>query len=190
MTDLRQRKRDLRQIMKDRRAQAQIENPDAPAALRDCVLKQIPFPPRSIVGSYSAIGSEINPAPLAEALRAMGYIIALPVVAGEGRPLLFRRHEPGDPMELSVTGIAEPASSAPAVEPDILLVPMLAFDRRRHRLGYGGGYYDRTIEHLRRRKPLVTIGLAFACQEIPGIPTGAHDVRLDKIATEIQAFQD
>jgi 5-formyltetrahydrofolate cyclo-ligase len=189
MPDIRQRKRELRQMMQDRRAKALAENPQAAFALRDRALLELVLPPHAVVASYRAFGSEIDSTPLAEALRAMGHIIALPVVTGEGKALLFRRYEPGDRLAAGALGMSEPMPAAPAVEPDMLLVPLLAFDRRLHRLGYGGGYYDRTLKELRQRKDIVAMGLAFACQEIPEVPVGSHDIRLDKMATELQVFQ-
>jgi 5-formyltetrahydrofolate cyclo-ligase len=176
--------------MKERRAKTQAETPNASTDLRNTVLKNIVLPPKAILAGYSAIGSEIDPSPLMEALRAQGHVIALPAVIQEGLPLRFQRYEPGDRLLTSPMGIAEPLSSAPTVTPDILLVPLLAFDRHRHRLGYGGGFYDRTIRQLRQSGGLMTIGIAYAAQEIPEVPRGKYDVQLDKIATEIQAFQD
>ena len=188
MSDIFQKKRDLRLVMKDRRAKAHAETPDACSALCAHVLKNISPPPLAIVASYQAFASEIDPAPLVEALRSRGHGIVLPVVVGKGQALIFRRYEAGDPLVVSEFGIAEPLPSAAVVQPDILLAPMLAFDRRLYRLGYGGGFYDRTIQQLRRQKMIFTLGLAFAGQEVPDVPHGTHDVRLDKIATEIEAF--
>ena len=90
----------------------------------------------------------------------------------------------GEPLARAVWGIREPATDAPEVEPDVILVPLLAFDRRGHRLGYGGGYYDRTIARLRAKRGAVAIGLAFSIQEVPAVPTSDRDVRLDLVLTE------
>ena len=89
--------------------------------------------------------------------------MALPVVAGRGKPLVMRAWAFGEPLSQGVWGIRQPLPEAAEVEPDILLVPLLAFDRTGHRIGYGGGYYDRTIAQLRARKPVVAVGIGFCC---------------------------
>ena len=85
-------------------------------------------------------------------------------------------------------GLHEPLATAPLVEPDVMLVPLLAFDPLRNRLGYGGGFYDRTIAGLHQRKSILTVGIAYAYQQLPEIPTEPHDIRLDKIVTEINVL--
>ena len=110
--------------------------------------------------------SEFNPVPLMRRLADAGAQLALPVVAGRGKPLIMRAWRFGAPLASGVWGIREPPPEAPEVDPDILLVPLAAFDRRGHRIGYGAGYYDLTIAGLRARKPVTAIGLAFAAQEI------------------------
>lgn len=187
MSDIRQLKRDLRRIMQIRRAEAFAKNPDAPLKLRDVFLKSVSLPPGA-VSFYMARANEMNPAPLAEALREENHCLCLPVVTGKGVPLIFRTYTPGDPLTGGVMDIPEPSLHAPAVEPDILLVPLLAFDREGYRLGYGGGYYDRTLNNLRKHKKILAIGIAFSCQEVPAVPRGMADAKLDKIATEIETF--
>jgi 5-formyltetrahydrofolate cyclo-ligase len=188
MPDLRQIKKDLRYAMERRRAEVYAKNPEAPAALRDQFLQNIELSPKGIVSGYLARGSEMDPAPLIEALRVRGYHIALPTVTGRNMPLVFRSYKVGDQLMPGAMNIPEPASTAPVVEPDILLVPMLAYDSRYNRLGYGGGYYDRTLTALRLRKSVLAIGIAYACQEVPDVPADATDARLDRIVTEIKAF--
>jgi 5-formyltetrahydrofolate cyclo-ligase len=190
MTGLRRHKQDLRQRMKKIRAQAHAENPDIGQALRDSFFQRITLPDRCVVASYSPFDSEIDTIPLTDALRDRGFTIVLPVMTGSGQPLVFRRYDRGDRLEVNATGIREPLSSAPQMQPDILFVPLLAFDRQLYRLGYGGGYYDRTLENLRGQKSIATLGVAFSAQEIPEVPKSPHDVRLDKIITENQAFAD
>jgi 5-formyltetrahydrofolate cyclo-ligase len=189
MTDLRQQKKELRRMMETRRAEAFAQNPDAAIALRDNFLKTIALPPSGIISGTIARGSEMNPQPLLDALRMRGYHIALPVVKGKGTPLIFRLYNPGDELVLGAMNILEPTASVPAVEPDILLVPLLAFDRHGNRLGYGGGYYDRTLAALRAQKPILATGIAFACQEVAAVPVSSNDARLDKIVTEFKHFQ-
>jgi 5-formyltetrahydrofolate cyclo-ligase len=140
--------------------------------------------PATIVSGFSPMKSEIDPIPLMRKLADAGAQLALPVVAGKGKPLIMRAWAFGQPLASGVWGIREPPPDAPEVLPDILLVPLLAFDRLGHRLGYGAGYYDMTIAALRARKPVVAVGLAFAAQEIEAVPTTARDARLDLVLTE------
>jgi 5-formyltetrahydrofolate cyclo-ligase len=137
----------------------------------------------AVVSGFAAIRDEINPAPLMTWLQAEGFRLALPVMQGKGKPLLMRAWAPGDPMSAAAWGIAEPLDDKPALEPDIVLVPLLAFDQRGHRLGYGGGYYDRTLARLRKLKPVVAVGLAYDEQEVDAVPFESYDQRLDWVLT-------
>ena len=141
-------------------------------------------PAGAIVSGFMPLKSEINPLPLMRKLADAGARLALPVVAGKGKPLIMRAFAIGDALASGVWGIREPKPDAPEVLPDILLVPLLAFDRRGHRIGYGAGYYDMTISALRARKTVVAVGIAFAAQEIPEVPTTPRDARLDLVLTE------
>jgi len=136
-----------------------------------------------IVSSYRAMGSEIDPELLEAKLRADTITTALPVITQLGQPLAFHSWQPGDPLVPRKWGILEPEASAPKVEPDILLLPMLAFDRFGWRLGYGGGFYDRTLAQLRARKPIIVIGLAFCEQEVDAVAHDAYDEPLDFVLT-------
>ena len=187
-TDLRRVKSELREAMKARRAKALANNPRVSLQLRDQFLKQISLPPQSIVAGTSVFGSEIDTTPLLNALREMGHIIVLPVVVGRGQELQFRRYMSGDPLAIGIVGVPEPLSTAKVLVPDVMLVPLLAFDRQCHRLGYGGGYYDRTITQIRTHKPLMVLGFGFDCQMVPEVPRGRHDMQLDKIITETSVF--
>ena len=138
----------------------------------------------TIVSGYFPMKSEISPIPLLHKLAARGAQLALPVVAGKGKPLIMRAWGLGEPLVAGVWGIREPGPEAPEVEPDILIVPLLAFDRHGHRIGYGAGYYDLTIAKLRAKKPVVAAGIALAAQEIAAVPTTPSDVRLDLVLTE------
>ncbi|MFT5180286.1 MAG: 5-formyltetrahydrofolate cyclo-ligase [Alphaproteobacteria bacterium] len=133
------------------------------------------------------IGSEIDCLPLLNRLDAAGVPLCLPVVTAPEAPLLFRRWAPGDPMVTGSFGISEPALAAPEVSPQVLLVPMLAFDRHGNRLGYGGGYYDRTLKALRAAADVVAIGVAFAGQLRDKVPVSENDQPLDWILTEVGA---
>jgi 5-formyltetrahydrofolate cyclo-ligase len=140
--------------------------------------------PGAIASGFMPLKSEINPIPLLRKLAGAGARLALPVVAGKGLPLIMRAWTFGAPLASGVWGIREPKPDAPAVEPDILIVPLLAFDRAGHRIGYGAGYYDMTIAALRAKKPVTAIGIAFAAQEIDAVPITPRDARLDLVLTE------
>jgi len=143
--------------------------------------------PADVVAGYMPIGSEIDCLPLLRMLAADGVPLCLPVVVAPGAPLTFRRWSPGDALALGTFGISEPTDAAPEVVPQTLLVPMLAFDRQGRRLGYGGGYYDRTLEALRAADDIVAIGVAFAGQLRDKVPVGEGDQPLDWILTEAGA---
>jgi len=140
--------------------------------------------PGAVVSGYAAFRDEADPALLLLALAARGHPLALPAITVKGEALRFHRWQPDDALALHAFGVEEPHPTAEIVIPDILLVPLLAFDASGHRLGYGGGYYDRTLEALRARKPITAIGIAYAGQEIAALPHEAHDQRLDGVLTE------
>ncbi|MBV1693072.1 MAG: 5-formyltetrahydrofolate cyclo-ligase [Hyphomicrobiales bacterium] len=139
--------------------------------------------PPGVVSVFLAIGSEPDTAGLIANLGEAGYVAALPVMVAKAAPLVFRAWRPGDPLIERAWGIREPADTLPAVEPDVLLVPLLAFDRAGGRLGYGGGYYDRTLHALRRRRPVIAVGVAFDEQEVDAVPRSDYDERIDWIMT-------
>jgi 5-formyltetrahydrofolate cyclo-ligase len=147
-----------------------------------------PFPlairPGMIVSGFSPLKTEINPLPLMRRLADAGAQLALPVVAGRGHPLIMRGFAFGDALASGQWGIREPKADAAEVAPDILLVPLLAFDRRGNRIGYGAGYYDMTIAKFRAAKPVVAAGIAYAAQEVDTVPVTARDARLDLVLTE------
>ena len=140
--------------------------------------------PGTIVSGFSPMKTEINPLPLMRKLGDAGAQLALPAIAGRGHPLIMRAWSFGAPLKSGQWGIREPTPEAAEVAPDILLVPLAAFDRSGQRIGYGAGYYDMTIRSLRAKKPIVAIGLAFAAQEIPKVPATDRDERLDLVLTE------
>jgi 5-formyltetrahydrofolate cyclo-ligase len=140
-------------------------------------------PAPAVVSGFLAIGDEIDPVPLMTRLAAEGYRLCLPVMEGKGKPLVFRAWSPGEPLAETVWGIREPLPAAAVLEPDIVLGPLLAFDTEGYRLGYGGGFYDRTLAQLRARKPIVSIGIAFDEQKVDSVPRGDYDERLDWILT-------
>ncbi len=144
--------------------------------------------PGVVVSGYLPIGSEIDPRALMARMAAAGAALCLPDVAAPDAPLVFRRWQPDDPVAAGPHGTSVPVSDAEDVVPGLLLVPMLAFDRTGHRLGYGGGYYDRTIAALRSSADVLAVGLAFSGQVRDDLPVGAHDARLDWIVTESAAL--
>lgn len=173
------------------RAEALRRRDALPAPARAAAAETIaarPLPvvvmPGMIVSGYSPMRSEINPVPLMRAFARAGARLALPVVVGRGKPLVMRAWDFGVPLTAGVWGIREPAADAPEVDPDVLIVPLAAFDRAGHRIGYGAGYYDMTIARLRSIKPVTAIGLAFAAQEIARVPATDRDARLDLVLTE------
>ena len=140
-------------------------------------------PPR-IASAYLPMRTEIDPLPLLGAIFSAGVSTALPVVPGKGVALHFRRWHPGDATVEAGFGTREPSPASPLVDPDLLLVPLLAFDAEGYRLGYGGGYYDRTLARLRASPNAVTaIGIAFAEQEVDDVPHLDYDQRLDGVLT-------
>jgi 5-formyltetrahydrofolate cyclo-ligase len=162
-----------------------------PADLRAQAAETIaarPFPlairPGTVVSGFMPLKSEINPLPLMRALAAQGARLALPVIEQRRKPLIMRAFAFGDALNPGQWGIREPTPQAPEVVPDIMLVPLLAFDRSGKRIGYGAGYYDRTIAKFRAVKPVPAIGIAYAAQEIADVPVTERDVRLDLVLTE------
>ena len=138
----------------------------------------------AIVSGYSPIRGEIDPVPLMRKLAMQGARLALPAVMARGKSLAFRAWSPDDRLMLGPLGIPEPSPAATELVPDIMLVPLAAFDRLGHRIGYGAGHYDHTLAHLRKAKAVAAIGVAFAAQEIEAVPALAHDVALDYVLTE------
>jgi 5-formyltetrahydrofolate cyclo-ligase len=166
--------------------------PAARAAAVDAVTQR-PFPvlvsPGMIVSGYSPMKSEFNPVPLMRKLADTGARLALPVTPKRGNPLIMRAWAFGDELASGVWGIREPKPDAPEVFPDIMLVPLAAFDRSGHRIGYGAGYYDRTIARVRAMKPVTAIGLAFAAQEVGKVPATPFDQPLDLVLTEMETIE-
>jgi 5-formyltetrahydrofolate cyclo-ligase len=162
--------------------------PAAERAAAAETVTQRPFPVAvtrgTIVSGYSPMKSEFNPVPLMRKLADAGASLALPVTPKRGNPLAMCAFAFGDELASGVWGIREPKLESPEVFPDIMLVPLAAFDRSGHRIGYGAGYYDLTIARIRAVKPVTAIGLAFAVQEIGRVPATSFDQQLDLVLTE------
>jgi 5-formyltetrahydrofolate cyclo-ligase len=161
------------------------------AAAEKLAARGLPFEitPGAVVSGYSPIRSELDPRPLMQKLAAQGARLALPAILGRGKSLVFRAWVAGDRLTLGPLGIMEPSPAMAELVPDIMLVPLAAFDRLGHRIGYGGGHYDFTLAHLRKAKPITAVGLGFAAQEIKTVPALAHDVALDYVLTEKKTFE-
>jgi 5-formyltetrahydrofolate cyclo-ligase len=142
------------------------------------------LPPYDVFSLYHPMGSEMDPGPLRVRLAHRGARAALPAAGGLHERLAFRLWDPEVRLEPDALGAPAPPPFAPTVEPDLVIAPLLAFDRQGGRLGQGAGCYDRTLAHLRAKKRVFVIGLAFAGQEIAELPAETHDERLDAILTE------
>lgn len=143
------------------------------------------IPPGATVAGYRATSGEIVPDQALIQLHARGHTLCLPVTQAQDKHLIFRRWQPGDRLQRGKFNIEIPQDSAEELTPDVLLVPLVAFDAQGNRLGYGAGYYDRTIAQLREsKKPCKLIGIAFAMQGVESLPAEAHDEKLAAIATE------
>ena len=160
------------------------------AAAQAVAKRGLPFEitPGMIVSGYSPIRSEIDPTPLARELAARGARLALPAIAARGQSLRFRAWSPGDRLIGGALGILEPSPAAAEIIPDIVLVPLAAFDKSGHRIGYGAGHFDCTLAQLRKSKAFRAIGMAFADQEVAVVPALPHDVALDYVLTETTVF--
>jgi 5-formyltetrahydrofolate cyclo-ligase len=152
--------------------------------------RKLPFEitPGMVVSGYSPIRGEIDPVPLLRKLAEQGAKLALPAVMARGKSLAFRAWSPDDRLMLGALGIPEPSPAAAELVPDVMLVPLAAFDAAGHRIGYGAGHYDFTLEHLRKVKAISAIGVAFSVQQIKGVPAQPHDVALDYVLTEKKVF--
>jgi 5-formyltetrahydrofolate cyclo-ligase len=193
MTDepLLQLKRDLRVDMIAKRAAL---GDDVRALARESLVRtwrrERPVPVREATGLAPAIsafwpmGDEIDIRPLLQALHDDGHPLCLPRTPRRGEPLTFHAWRPGDRLERGPVGTSQPPAASAVIEPDALIVPLLAVDPAGFRLGYGGGYYDRTLTRLRSRRAITAIGVCFEAQRIGRVPTGPNDARLDFLLTE------
>jgi len=163
------------------------ERREAANGLLESLRRERPFATPAVVSGFWPIKDEIDIRPLMIELFNEGCQLALPVVQGRGQPLLFRAWRPGDPLEAGVFGTLQPAARREAVEPEVLIVPLLACDTQGWRLGYGGGFYDRTLAGLRARRRATAVGVGFDAQLIPDVPYGTSDQRLDWMLTDRRA---
>jgi 5-formyltetrahydrofolate cyclo-ligase len=143
----------------------------------------------SVISAFSPMANELRLWPLLRRLAGEGHALALPIVQGKGRALLFRAWKPGDAMAKGVWGIAEPLADRASLEPDVVIAPLLAFDVCGWRLGYGGGFYDRTLRELRRRKAPIAVGVAYDQQAVDAVPHLDYDERLEWVLTPSGAIR-
>ena len=187
----------LRMFVRNRRKALAREHPEADwkavDVARGPLTERFPDPRGKVAAVYHGLGSELSARALADWLAQAGWTLALPSVEGADRPesqgghrghMVFRRWTPGEPLVHDSIGLVAPPPERPIVQPDLVVTPLLAFDRLGRRLGQGGGYYDRALAALRARKMVLVLGLAYVGQETHGLPDEPHDQRLDAILTE------
>jgi 5-formyltetrahydrofolate cyclo-ligase len=149
--------------------------------------RERPIETPAVVSGFWPIKEEIDIRSLMIELSNQGCQLVLPVVQGKGLPLVFRAWRPGDPLEAGVFGTLQPSAKREVMEPDALIVPLLACDEEGWRLGYGGGFYDRTLAGLRAKKVITAVGVGFNDQLVPQVPHGPSDQRLDWLLTDKRA---
>lgn len=187
MKDLDRRKAEARSAGYAARARAHAAGTGAARQAAGHVLDLLAGLPgvRNVAG-YLAIRTEIDPLPAMLALHGLGYIVCVPVIEAQARPLLFRAWTPGVALVPGPFKVMVPAEGA-WIEPDALLVPLISFDDAGHRLGYGGGFYDRTLHALRVHREVRAFGFAYEGQHVPEVPRGPTDAPLDAVVTEAGA---
>lgn len=183
------RKTNARRAARAARAAAYAKDPDAGRRLVEHFPDSLWPNVRQVVAGYAAIGDEIDPQTLLETFALEQARIALPCVVEKDQPLIFRSWALDAPLEPGPFGTREPAASSSELTPSLVLVPLVGFDLKGRRLGYGGGFYDRTLEKLKQSGPLTVVGLAYEAQKLARVPAEAHDMRLDWVVTEQGAHQ-
>lgn len=178
-------KQDLRQLMREKLAELSPQE----AALNDTqiistFLTSQSFMPRTRVALYMPLKGEVSCKTLLQTLDKLGHITCLPVVTSRDTPMIFRQYKSGDELRRGIMGPLEPLPDARQIIPDVIIIPMLGFDRGKYRLGYGSGFYDRTLDELKELKTVRTIGVAYSLQETTDLAVEPHDIALDIIITE------
>lgn len=176
-------KKRLRSEILARRAAAHQADPEAGKRLAS-TLSAVDLARSSVVAAYWPLRDELDPRPAMLALLGLGHLLCLPVVVGAGRPLVFRAWTPEVSLVPAGFGTQVPAADAVERTPSVLLVPLVGFDDEGYRLGYGGGFYDRTLAMLRAEGPVLAIGIGYDAQRVERLPREATDERLDWIVTE------
>ena len=179
----------LRVFLRNQRKMLALEHPEADWMVADVAREPLarlfPDPTGKVAALYHGLGSEVSPRILADQLREAGWILALPAVEdAEAARMVFRAWDPKQPLVHDAIGLRSPPPTQPVLEPDLVVTPLLAFQRDGVRLGQGGGFYDRALQALRARKPVFVLGLAYSGQQAENLPQEPHDQRLDAIVTE------
>lgn len=151
--------------------------------IADLAVGALGIRPGMVVSGFLSIGDELDTGPLLVKLHAAGAQLCLPVMQGKAKPLLFRAYAPGDDLDTVIWGIREPKTHQPVLKPELILLPLLAFDIQGWRLGYGGGFYDRTLREARGERPVRAIGLAFDLQKVDRVPHLDYDEPIDGVMT-------
>jgi 5-formyltetrahydrofolate cyclo-ligase len=172
-----------RAVLAQRREAHVARGEIAAAALAQRVTAEVPAANNTIAG-YWPLGHEIDIRPTLAAFKDAGAEVALPVVAGQGQVLIFRSYTPGDALDSGPFGTAHPSVRASVVAPTVLLLPLIAFDLTGQRLGYGAGYYDRTVAALRIERRILIVGVAYDEQEVAAVPVDGHDQSMDAVVTD------
>jgi 5-formyltetrahydrofolate cyclo-ligase len=187
VSDLREKKAELRRLLRDRRDRlAAADAMAASHAAAPRAVQAVQAGPAHVVAAFFSLPGEIDTQPLITALLEAGSEILLPRMVGKVMPLAFHTWRPGEPLEPASMGVRQPLADSPRREPTRIIVPLLAFDHRGYRLGYGGGFYDRTLAALRSEQgsDLLAVGYGFDLQEVPEVPYGPLDVPVDLVVTE------
>lgn len=153
------------------------------------LVKEMQIPAGKAVSAYWPMKSEMDVRPLMRFLYEAGYTVCLPVTTKKDEPMLFRRWTPDEQLVVGMYGVEQPDEKCAPVVPDVLFLPLLAFDRRGGRLGYGGGFYDRTLKLLRKKGRHLIAGVGFAMQEVDSVPLEDTDETLDVILTEKEVIR-
>lgn len=177
-------KNSLRKAALAVRKKAAAKAPDAGRRAAAQLLAAIRLKPGAVVSLYWPMRSELDTGHLFDLLDWAGHPTALPVLDAAGEPLTFRIWKNGDALGEAAFGTREPVASAAVAVPDVVVTPMLAYDNAGYRLGYGGGFYDRTLAGLRGAGEVLAVGFAYAAQEVPNLPIDEHDEKLDWLVTE------
>lgn len=186
--DIARQKDILRREARERRATLREAAPHAAKCVAEGFQEKIPLRRDSVIAGYIAAHDELDPAQLIAALRARGHRLALPRVAAKNQPLAFHLWDKNASPVKGAYGLLEASSDWPLIKPDIVLVPLLAFDDEGYRLGYGGGYYDRTLRALREKRAVSAVGLAYEAQRVSALPRDAQDEPLDCVVTESSIY--
>ncbi len=181
-------KNQIRARAKQFRDQLQVM-PDWADEAADIFLSAVQVKQDAIVSVYYPVKSEIDPSPIVEKLWGRGVTVCLPIINADRRDLSFSKWDKSTKLVHASFGVFEPEDKTPLLEPDILIIPLLAFDQTGNRMGYGQGHYDETLRILRAKKDVLAVGLAYAEQAVLlALPAEPHDQKLDMVVTPQRVF--